>query len=46
MIKEEIKKSFLVISPPPFGDKHSTVKYSLFKLYNITISYTNEHFKI
>ena len=46
MIKAKIKKSFLVISPPPFGGKHSTVKYSLFKLYNITISYTNEHFKI
>ena len=28
MIKEEIKKSFLVISSPPFGGKHSTVKYS------------------
>ena len=46
MIKEEIKISFLVISPPPFGGKHSTVKYSLFKLYNITVSYTSEHFKI
>ena len=46
MIKEEIKKSFLVISPPPFGGKLSTVKYSLFKLYNITISYTSRHFKI
>ncbi len=28
MIKAKIKKSFLVISPPPFGGKHSTVKYS------------------
>ena len=46
MIKEEIKISFLVISPPPFGGKHSTVKYSPFKLYNITISYTRECFII
>ena len=43
MIKEEIKISFLVISPPPFGGKHSTVKYSPFKLYNITIRYTGKH---
>ena len=25
MIKAKIKKSFLVISSPPFGGKHSTV---------------------
>ena len=31
MIKDEIKKSFLVISSPPFGGKHSTVKYSQLK---------------
>ena len=36
MIKEKIKKSFLVISPPSFGGKHPTVKYSLYKLYNIS----------
>lgn len=28
MIKAKIKKSFLVISPPPFGGKHSTVNVS------------------
>lgn len=33
MIKAKIKKSFLVISPPPFGGKHSTVKVFLNKLY-------------
>ena len=33
MIKAKIKKSFLVISSPPFGGKHSTVKYSLLILY-------------
>lgn len=42
MIKAKIKKSFLVISPPPFGGKHSTVNVSLYKLYNITNSYTSE----
>ncbi len=26
MIKAEIRKSFLVISSPPFGGKYSTVK--------------------
>ena len=33
MIKAKIKKSFLVISPPPFGGKHSTVKVFRNKLY-------------
>ena len=28
MIKAEISKSFLVISSPPFGGKHSTVNVS------------------
>ena len=46
MIKAKIKKSFLVISPPPFGGKHSTVNVSLYKLYNITNSYTSEQVNI
>ena len=33
MIKAKIKKSFLVISPPPFGSKHSTV--NVFLIYII-----------
>ena len=33
MIKDEIKKSFLVISSPPFGGKHSTSKYFLASIY-------------
>lgn len=32
MIKAQIKKSFLVIPPFPFGGKHSTVKVFLYKL--------------
>jgi len=34
MIKDKIKKSFLVISSPPFGGKHSTIKYS-YKNYTL-----------
>ena len=42
MIKAKIKKSFLVISPPPFGGKHSTVKVFLNKLYqNIRLQSTD-----
>lgn len=33
MIKAKIKKSFLVISAPPFEGKHSTVKVFLNQLY-------------
>ena len=33
MIKAKIKKSFLVIFPPPFGGKHSTV--NVFPIYTI-----------
>ena len=33
MIKAKIKKSFLVISPPPFGGKYSTV--NVFPVYII-----------
>ena len=33
MIIAKIKKSFLVISSPPFGGKHSTVKVFLCELH-------------
>ena len=38
MIKAKIKKSFLVISPPPFGGKHSTVK--IFPAHIIQYNYS------
>ena len=38
MIKDRIKKSFLVISPPPFGGKHSTFIRSAFFIIKINNS--------
>jgi len=35
MIKAKIKKSFLDITLPPFGGKHSTVKVFLSELYQV-----------
>ena len=42
MINEKIKKSFLVISSPPFGGKHSTVQYSYsnFDKLSFAVQYT------